>query len=109
MEIVQTGTGTWPWCTSIFGARFAVFVRRARVLLTPVYATRNLSFLRFHRHRHPVVATRNFYWDSMGWCVKIPQDGKLPVVPLSTYRVGVGEVRSPKYHGEDISPHSGNG
>jgi hypothetical protein len=26
-----------------FGARFAVFVRRARVLLSPCYATRNLS------------------------------------------------------------------
>ena len=54
--------------------RFAVFVRRARVLPSPCPATRNLSFLRFHRHRHPVVST---------WCftglvrvgVKIPQDG----------------------------------
>jgi len=32
MEIVQTSTGTWPWCMSMIGARFAVFVRRARVL-----------------------------------------------------------------------------
>ena len=45
---------------SMFGARFAVFVRRARVLPSPVYATRNLSFLRFHRHRHLVVSTRCF-------------------------------------------------
>jgi hypothetical protein len=37
-----------------------VFVGRARVLPTPVYATRNLSFLRFHRRRHPVVSTRCF-------------------------------------------------
>ena len=50
------------------GARFAVFVRRARVLPSPCHATRNLSFLRFHQHRHPVVSTRNFYWDSTGWC-----------------------------------------
>jgi hypothetical protein len=33
----------------MFGARFAVFVRRARVLPGPCD---NLSFLRFHRHRH---------------------------------------------------------
>ena len=51
----------------MFGARFAVFVRRARVLPSPSPATRNLSFLRFHRHRHPVVSTRNFYWDGTGW------------------------------------------
>ena len=50
MEIVQTGTDTWPWCTSMFGARFAVFVRGARVLLSPCPATRNLSFWRFHRY-----------------------------------------------------------
>jgi len=31
MEIAQTGTGTWRWCMGMFGARFAVFVRRARV------------------------------------------------------------------------------
>jgi hypothetical protein len=41
----------------MFGARFAVFVRRARVLPGPCRATRNLSVLRFHRHRHPVVST----------------------------------------------------
>ena len=59
---------------SMFGARFAVFVRRARVLPSPCPATRNLSFLRFHRRRHTVVSS---------WCftemvragVKIPQDG----------------------------------
>ena len=51
----------------MFGARFAVFVRRARVLPSSCHATRNLSFLRFHRHRHPVVSTRNFYWDGTGW------------------------------------------
>ena len=33
----------------MFGARFAVFARRARVLPIPSQATRNLSFLRFHR------------------------------------------------------------
>ena len=72
MEIVQTSTGTFVRCMSMFGARIAVFVRRARVLPTPVYATRNLSFLRFHRRRHPVVST------SLGLVrvgVKIPHDG----------------------------------
>ena len=59
---------------SMFGARFAVFVRRARVLPSPCPATRNLSFLRFHRHRHPVVSTRCFT-GLVRVGVKIPQDG----------------------------------
>jgi hypothetical protein len=50
-------TDTWPWCMGMFGARFAVFVRRARVLPGPCHATRNLSFLRLFGHRHPVVST----------------------------------------------------
>ena len=74
MEIVQEWTGTWPWCMNMFGARFAVFVRRVRVLPTPVYATRNLSFLRFHRRRHPVVSTCGFTGLARDG-VKIPQDG----------------------------------
>ena len=59
---------------SMFGARFAVFVRRARVLPGPCHATRNLSFLRFHRHRHTVVSTRCFT-GLVRVGVKIPQDG----------------------------------
>ena len=74
MEIVQTDTGTYVWCTSTFGARFAVFVRRARVLPTPCYATRNLSFLRFHRRRDTVVSTCCFT-GMVRVGVKIPQDG----------------------------------
>ena len=58
----------------MFGARFAVFVRRARVLPSPCPATRNLSFLMFHRHRHPVVSTRCFS-GMVRVCMKIPQDG----------------------------------
>ena len=58
----------------MFGARFAVFVRRARVLPGPCPATRNLSFLRFHRRRHPVVSTRCFT-GMVRVGVKIPQDG----------------------------------
>jgi hypothetical protein len=53
---------------SMFCARFAVFVRRARVLPTPCPATRNLSFLRCHRRRYPVVSTRCFTGDGTGWC-----------------------------------------
>ena len=68
MEIAQTRTGTWRWCMNMFGARFAVFVRRARVLPSPLYATRNLSFLRFHRRRHPVVSSCCFTWTGTGWC-----------------------------------------
>jgi hypothetical protein len=44
MEIVQTRTATWRWCMGMFGARFAVFVRRARVLPSPCRATRNFRF-----------------------------------------------------------------
>ena len=68
MEIAQTCTATWRWCMSMSGARFAVFVRRARVLPTPCPATRNLSFWRFHRHRHPVVSTGCFTVNGTGWC-----------------------------------------
>ena len=52
MEIVQTGTATWPCCMGMFGARFAVFMRRARVLPSPYSATRNFCLLRFHWRRH---------------------------------------------------------
>ena len=45
MEIVQTGTGIWPWRMGMFGARFAVFVRRARVLPSHCPATRNYHLL----------------------------------------------------------------
>ena len=44
------------------------------MLLSPCPATRNLSFLRFHRHRHPVVSTRCFT-GLVRVGVKIPQDG----------------------------------
>jgi hypothetical protein len=49
-------------------------VRRARVLPGPCHATRNLSFLRFHRHRHTVVSTCCFT-GPVRVGVKIPQDG----------------------------------
>jgi hypothetical protein len=58
----------------MFGARFAVFVRRARVLPSPCPATRNLSFWRFHRHRHPVVSSCCFT-GLVRVGAKIPQDG----------------------------------
>jgi hypothetical protein len=39
----------------MFGARFAVFVRRARVLPSPCHATRNFCSSGFHRRHHLVV------------------------------------------------------
>ena len=39
-----------------------------------LHETRNLSFLRFHRHRHPVVSTCSFT-GMVRVGVKIPQDG----------------------------------
>ena len=80
MEIVQTGTSTWQWCISMVGARFAVFVRRARVLPSPCPATRNLSFWRFHRHRHPVVSTRC----SLGWYGLVRKFHKMEIAQTCT-------------------------
>ena len=68
MEIAQTGVGTWQRCVSMFGARFAVFVRRARVLPTPCPATRNLSFLRCSPAPSPCCFNSLFHWTGMGWC-----------------------------------------
>jgi hypothetical protein len=52
----------------MFGARFAVFVRRARVLPRPLYATRNLCV----REVSPAPSSCCFklllHWDSTGWC-----------------------------------------
>jgi hypothetical protein len=39
----------------MFGARFAVFVRRARVLPGPCHATHNFCFLRITRLFHEAV------------------------------------------------------
>ena len=74
MEIVQTSSSPRSWCMSMFCARFAVFVRPLRVLPSPCPATRNLSFWRVHRHRHPVVSTRCFS-GIVRVGMKIPQDG----------------------------------
>ena len=67
MEIVQTGMDTWPWRMSMFGARFAVFVRLARVLPTPVCATRNLSFWRCSPAPSPCCFNSLFHWTGTGW------------------------------------------
>ena len=58
----------------MFGARYAVSVRRVRVLPTLCPATRNLSFLRFHQRRNPDVSTCGFS-GLVRVGVKIPQDG----------------------------------
>ena len=74
MEIAQTGSDTWRWCMGMFGARFAVFVRRARVLLSPCPATRNLLFLRCSPA--PSHCCFNSLFTGLGRVsVKIPQDG----------------------------------
>ena len=52
----------------MFGARFAVFVRRARVLPSPCPATRNLSFLRCSPAPSPCCFNLLFDWDGTGWC-----------------------------------------
>jgi hypothetical protein len=70
----------------MFGVRFAVFVGRARVLPSPCHATRNLSFLRFHRHRHTVVSTRGFT-GLVRVGVKIPPNGNRSNVYRHVYVV----------------------
>jgi hypothetical protein len=68
MEIVQTCTGTLPRCMGMFGARFAVFVRRARVLPSPCHATRNLSFLEVSPAPSHCCFNSLFHWTGTGWC-----------------------------------------
>ena len=68
MEIVQTGTSTWRWCMSMFGARFAVFVRRARVLPSPCPATRNLCVLEVSPAPSPCCFNSLIHWAGTGWC-----------------------------------------
>ena len=64
----QYCTDTWPWCMGVFGARFAVFVRRVRVLPSPCHATRNLSFLRCSPAPSPCCFNWLFHWTGTGWC-----------------------------------------
>ena len=52
----------------MFGARFAVFVRRARVLPTPVYATRNLLVLEVSPAPAPCCFNSLFQWNGTGRC-----------------------------------------
>ena len=52
----------------MFGARFAVFVRRARVLPGPCPATRNLSIVEVSPAPSPCCFNSLFYWDGTGWC-----------------------------------------
>ena len=59
---------TWPWCMGMFGARFAVFVRRARVLPGPCPATRNLSFVEVSPAPSPCCFNSWYHWDGTGWC-----------------------------------------
>jgi hypothetical protein len=66
----QYCTDTWPWCMGVFGARFAVFVRRVRMLPSPCHATRNLSFFRFHRHRHVTLLFQLVvHWEGVHVCM----------------------------------------
>ena len=51
----------------MFGARFAVFVRRARVLPTPCPATRNLLVLEVSPAPAHCCVNSFFHWDSTGW------------------------------------------
>jgi hypothetical protein len=68
MEIVQTCTGTWRWCMGMYCARFAVFVRRARVLPGPCPATRNLCVLVVSPAPSHCCFHLLFLWDGTGRC-----------------------------------------
>ena len=58
----------------MFGARFAVFVRRMRVLPTPCPATRNLSFLRCFTGTVTLLFQLVIFTGIVRVGVKIPQD-----------------------------------
>ena len=70
---------------SMFGARFAVFVRRARVLPTPCPATRNLLVLEVSPAPSPC-CFNSLFTGMIRVGAKIPQDGN----PANVYgRVAV--------------------
>jgi hypothetical protein len=73
---------TWPWCMGMFGARFAVFVRRARVLPGPCPATRNLSQLRVSPAHS---CFKLLFTGLVRVGLKIPQDGPEVFFPQATW------------------------
>jgi hypothetical protein len=72
--------GTWLWCMGMFGACIAVFLRERRVLPSPLYATRNLSLLRYPRPRHVGVSPRC----SLGWYGLVRKFHKMETVQTGT-------------------------
>ena len=66
----------------MFGARFAVFVRRARVLPSPCPPTRNLSFLEVFTGAVTLLFQLVIFTGLVRVGVKIPQDGNR----ANTYR-----------------------
>ena len=61
----------------MYGARFAVFARPARVLPSPSQATRNVSFLEmFSGADHVVVSSCCFTWTGTGW-IEFPTEWNL--------------------------------
>ena len=66
METKQTCTRTYICVMSMFGARFAVFVRRARVLPSPSQATRNLSFTSVSPAPSRCCFNSLFHWTGTG-------------------------------------------
>ena len=60
----------------MFGARFAVFVRRARVLPIPSQATRNLSFLEVSPAPSRCCFKSLFMWTGTG-CIEFPTEWNL--------------------------------
>ena len=76
METVQTCTRTCIWCVSMYDARFAVFVRTARVLPSPSQATRNLSFLEVSAAPSRCCFKSLSMWTGTGW-IEFPTEGNL--------------------------------
>ena len=75
MKLVPTSTRTWWWCVSMYGARFAVFARPARVLSSPSQATGNLSFLEVSATPSRCCFKSLFMCTGTGW-IEIPTEWK---------------------------------
>ena len=92
MELVQTCTRTWWWCVSMFGARFAVFARPARVL--PIPSLRGFPgavswFVNVYKLVHWAGTSRPFY---EGSCIifvyyLMMSDRCTTVLQFTSYRV----------------------
>ena len=76
METVTTNMHTYMWGVSMYGARFAVFVRTGRVFSITCQATRNLSFLEVSAAPSRCCFKSLSMWTGTGW-IEFPTEWNL--------------------------------